>query len=174
MPHSLKTVFLSFVALLFILLPLFWFSPLRAERSQSHVNSETLVTPISSTSATKSPVDGNAQSNGPYQVQGNIILGTDGKRYLFHGIGRDSLEYSCWGDGHFDTQELSYLGRGTNTKAETFWGVNTVRLPLSEDICLHGQPSEYCLASQYRTLVKRTVDSLTALKLNIILDLTRS
>ena len=29
----------------------------------------------------------------------------------------------------------------------------------------------HCLASQYRTLVKQTVDSLTALKLNVVLDL---
>ena len=142
MPHSLKTVFLSFVALVFILLTLFWFSPLHAEGSQSQAHIATPSTPIPRPTATKSRVPGNAQSNGPYKVQGNVILGADGKRYLFHGIGRDSLEYSCWGDGHFDAQELSYLGWGTNTKTVTYWGVNTVRLPLSEDIWLHGQSSE--------------------------------
>ena len=30
----------------------------------------------------------NEFANGPYTVQGNAILGADGKRYLFHGIGR--------------------------------------------------------------------------------------
>ena len=35
MPHTLKTVFLSVVALVFILLTLFCFSPLHAEESQS-------------------------------------------------------------------------------------------------------------------------------------------
>ncbi len=171
MPHSLKTVFLSFVALVFMLLTLFWFSPLRVEGSQRQAHIATPSTPVTRPTVTKSRVPGNAQSHGPYKVQGNVILGADGKRYLFHGIGRDSLEYSCWGDGHFDAQELSYLGWGTNTKSVTYWGVNTVRLPLSENIWLHGQSSESCLASQYHTLVKHIVDSLTALKLNVILDL---
>ena len=171
MTHSLRTVFLSFVALVFMLLPLFWFSPLSAEGTQSQTHITTPGTPKSRPTATKSRVPANAQSNGPYKVQGNVILGVDGKRYLFHGIGRDSLEFSCWGDGHFDAQELSYLGWGTNTNTVTYWGVNTVRLPLSEDIWLYGQSSEFCSASQYRTLVKQTVDSLTALKLNVVLDL---
>ena len=171
MPHTLKTVFLSVVALVFILVTLFWFSPLHAEGSQSQAHIVPSSTPIPRPTATKSRIPGNAQSNGPYKVQGNVILGVDGKRYLFHGIGRDSLEYSCWGDGHFNAQELSYLGWGTNTKTVTYWGVNTVRLPLSEDIWLHGQSSEYCKSSQYQTLIKQTVDTLTALKLNVVLDL---
>lgn len=171
MPHSLKTVFLSAVALLFVLVTLFCFSPLHAEGSQSQAHIALFRTTISKPTATKSRVPGNVQSKGPYKVQGNVILGVNGKRYLFHGIGRDGLEYSCWGDGHFNTQELSYLGWGTNTKTATYWGANTVRLPLSEDIWLHGQSSEHCLASQYRTLVKQTVDSLTDMKLNVVLDL---
>ena len=144
MPHSFKIVFLSFVALVLILLTLFWFSPLRAEGTQSQARIATLRTPVPRPTVTKSRMPGNVQSNGPYRVQGNVILGADGKRYLFHGIGRDSLEYSCRGDGHFDAQELSYLGWGTNTKTVTYWGVNTVRLPLSEAIWLHGQSSESC------------------------------
>jgi hypothetical protein len=171
MSHSLKTVCISFVALVFILLGLFWFSPLRAVylHNQEHVS--THITPTTRPTITTSPVPGNAQSKGPYKIQGNAILGVDGKRYLFHGVSRDGLEYSCWGDGHFDTQDLSYMGWGTNTQTVTYWGANTVRLPLSEGIWLHGQSSESCLASQYRQLVKRTVDSLIALKLNVILDL---
>src|SRR5450755_3929315 len=55
---------------------------------------------------------GNTFADGPYTVQGNAIVGVDGKRYLFHGVGRDSLEYNCWGDGHFDAQELAYMGSG--------------------------------------------------------------
>ena len=37
----------------------------------------------------------NATANGPYSVQGNKIIGTDGQQYIFHGIGRDGLEYNC-------------------------------------------------------------------------------
>jgi hypothetical protein len=112
-----------------------------------------------------------AFADGPYTVQGNAIIGADGKRYLFHGVGRDSLEYNCWGDGHFDAQELSYMGSGSGKYAVTYWGANTVRLPLSEGIWLNGQSSEGCSAAQYQALVNQTVNTLTALKLNVILDL---
>ncbi len=113
----------------------------------------------------------NAQALGPYTVKGNLILASDGQPYLFHGIGRDGLEYSCWGDGHFDAQELAYMGSGTNTYAVTYWGANTVRLPLSEGFWLNGQPSQGCSAAQYQSLIKQTVDALTALKLNVMIDL---
>ena len=112
-----------------------------------------------------------AQAMGPYTIKGNLILAADGKPYLFHGIGRDGLEYSCTGDGHFDAQELSYMGSGTNGSGITYWGANTVRLPLSEGIWLKGQSSHACSASRYQALIKQTVDALTALKLNVILDL---
>jgi endoglucanase len=172
MSDFLKAVFLSFV--MFILgLGVFWIgpSPTRGVHNQSPASAPILAKPTATTVATQSPPPVVIQTRGPYRVQGNAILGADGKRYLFHGIGRDSLEYSCWGDGHFDAQELSYLGVGTTTSSVTYWGANTVRLPLSEGIWLHGQPSESCLASQYQALVKQTVDTLTALKLNVILDL---
>jgi aryl-phospho-beta-D-glucosidase BglC (GH1 family) len=108
---------------------------------------------------------------GPYTVQGNLILAADGKPYLFHGIGRDGLEYSCTGDGHFDSQELAYMGSGTNRAGITYWRANTVRLPLSEGFWLYGQSSPACTATQYRALVKQVVNALTALRLNVILDL---
>ena len=47
MPHTLKTVFLSVVALVFILLTLFLFGPLHAEESQSQRHIATSSTPIS-------------------------------------------------------------------------------------------------------------------------------
>ena len=120
---------------------------------------------------TKKQASGYAFADGPYTVQGNTIIGADGKRYLFHGVGRDSLEYNCWGDGHFDAQELAYMGSGSGKYAVTYWGANTVRLPLSEGIWLNGQSSEGCSAAQYQALVNSTVNALTALKLNVILDL---
>ena len=44
-------------------------------------------------------------ADGPYSVKGNTIVGTDGKQYLFHGVGRDSLEFDCSGDGFLDAAE---------------------------------------------------------------------
>ncbi len=53
MPHSLKTVFLSFVALVFMLLTLFWFSPLRVEGSQRQAHIATPSTPVTRPTVTK-------------------------------------------------------------------------------------------------------------------------
>lgn len=125
---------------------------------------------VTSTTPQNPPVR-EAQAMGPYTIQGNLILAADGKPYLFHGVGRDGLEYSCTGDGHFDAQELSYMGSGINASGITYWGANTVRLPLSEGIWLNGQSSQACSASRYQALIKKTVDALSALKLNVILDL---
>lgn len=139
---------------------------------RSHPTSHKPVKPIVPGRTLKSSgAPGNGYANGPYTVRGNTVLDASGKPYLFHGIGRDSLEYSCWGDGHLDAQELAYMGQGTGKYAVHYWGANTVRLPLSEGIWLYGQSSQGCSAAQYQALVKHTVDALTALKLNVILDL---
>jgi endoglucanase len=69
-----------------------------------------------------------ARKDGPYSVKGNTIVGADGKQYLFHGVGRDSLEFDCRGDGFLDAAQLAFIGPGT----ATYWYANTVRLPISE------------------------------------------
>lgn len=112
-----------------------------------------------------------AVAKGPYTVQGNKIIGSDGKQYIFHGIGRDGQEYNCSGQGPLDTQHLAYMGSGANTAGATYWGANTVRLPLSEGFWLNGAPGYPCTAAQYQATVKQTVDNLTSLNLNVILDL---
>ncbi|MBV9021239.1 MAG: cellulase family glycosylhydrolase [Chloroflexi bacterium] len=112
-----------------------------------------------------------ANANGPYTVRGNSILGADGQPYIFHGIGRDGLEFNCSGEGPLDKQHLAYMGSGVNTDTETYWGGNTIRLPLSEGFWLHGAPGYACTASQYQSLVKQTVNNITALHLNAMLDL---
>lgn len=115
----------------------------------------------------------NALADGPYTVQGNSILGANGQPYLFHGVARDGFEFDCLGDGHFDAQELAYMGPGTNTATATYWNANTVRLPLSEAIWLYGLPPgpQACTPAQYQAMVKQTVDALTALHLNVMLEL---
>jgi endoglucanase len=112
--------------------------------------------------------------DGPYHTQGTRIIGADKKPYLFHGIGRSGLEFTCFGDGHFSAQELSYMGTGKNTSTATYWQANTVRLPLSEYFWLKGDPAKYCPASQYQQLVKNSVAALTKSQLNVILDLHHS
>lgn len=113
----------------------------------------------------------NATANGPYTVKGNMIVGADGKQYLFHGIGRDGLEYNCSGEGPLDQQHLAYMGSGVSTQGATYWGANTVRLPLSEGFWLNGAPGYNCSAAQYQNTVKQVVSELSALKLNVLLDL---
>ena len=109
--------------------------------------------------------------DGPYHTKGNLVLGADNHPYLFHGISRDDLEYFCKGDGHYDAKELAYLGPGNSTAKETYWGGNVVRLPLSEGFWLYGHPSENCAPQQYQALVKQTIDALTALNMNVIINL---
>ena len=70
-------------------------------------------------------------ADGPYSVKGNTIVGTDGKQYLFHGVGRDSLEFDCSGDGFLDAAHLAFLGPGTSGPCGTYWYANTVRVPVS-------------------------------------------
>src|SRR6266700_2555656 len=112
--------------------------------------------------------------DGPYHTQGNRIIGADKKPYLFHGIGRSGLEFTCFGDGHYSAQELSYMGTGKNTSTATYWQANTVRLPLSEYFWLKGDPTKYCPAAQYQQLVKNSVAALTKSQINVILDLHHS
>src|SRR5713226_8901952 len=109
--------------------------------------------------------------DGPYHTQGNLILGSDNYPYLFHGMARDDLEYFCRGDGHYTAKELAYLGLGNNTATETYWQSNIVRLPLSENFWLYGHPSENCSPAQYQALVKETIDALTNMNLNVLIDL---
>jgi endoglucanase len=114
----------------------------------------------------------NQYANGPYKVQGNAILGKDGNRYLFHGVGRDGLEFSCPYSGYFDTQHLIYMGPPTSGPPGTFWYSNTVRLPLSEGFWLNGFSAVNCTAAQYQISVKSTIDFIiNSMKLNVIIDL---
>ena len=162
MIRSFKAFGISILVAVCILLSAVWFNPLHSASAQS---------PLTPSTAKPVIIPRQTKAMGPYTVKGNAILGVDGKRYYFHGIGRDDLEYSCWGDGDFTPQELAYMGSGTSTRTVTYWGANTVRLPLSEGFWLKGQPTTQCPASEYRLLVQQTVTALTALHLNVMLDL---
>ena len=129
----------------------------------SHTSSNTPILPLASFNL--------RGIDGPYHTQGNLILGSDNYPYLFHGMARDDLEYFCKGDGHYSASELAYMGVGNNSTNQTYWGANVVRLPLSENFWLFGQPSVNCSANQYRALIQQTVQNLTNLNLNVILDL---
>ncbi|HVB72497.1 MAG TPA: cellulase family glycosylhydrolase [Ktedonobacteraceae bacterium] len=109
-------------------------------------------------------------TDGPYNVVGNQIIGSDNQPYIFHGIGRDGLEFACTGGGNIDAQHLAYMGPGTTTPGNTYWFANTVRLPLSQYLWFNGLAGQ-CSSAQYQATVKSVVDALTALKLNVIIDL---
>ena len=124
MSRSNKVRLLGMLAIAFVSISVFWFQPFSSIWAHNAQNSSHAQSTIS--------LPYNQYANGPYSVQGNTILGSDGKPYLFHGIGRDSLEYDCKGDGFFDAQHLAYMGSGTNTSSGTYRYANTERLPLSE------------------------------------------
>ncbi len=110
-------------------------------------------------------------ADGPYKVNGNQVIGADGKQYIFHGVGRDGLEFECTGDTAMDSAHLAFMGPGTSGSNGTYWWGNTVRLPLSEGFWFNGDTKAQCTGAQYQALVKSVVDSLTALKLNVVIDL---
>ncbi|MGZ6386520.1 MAG: glycoside hydrolase family 5 protein, partial [Ktedonobacteraceae bacterium] len=119
-----------------------------------------------------SPLPYHEFANGPYTVKGNTIVGADGKQYLFHGVGRDSLEFDCSGDGFLDAAHLAFMGPGTSGPNGTYWYANTVRLPVSEGFWLHGYAGQTnCTPANYQAIVKNTINAITAMKLNVILDL---
>src|SRR5579863_3060206 len=110
-------------------------------------------------------------ADGPYKVSGNQIKGADNTQYIFHGIGRDGLEFECTGDPAMDSAHLAFMGPGTSGPNGTYWWGNTVRLPLSEGFWLNGDTKAQCTAAQYQAQVKTVVDTLTALHLNVVIDL---
>src|SRR5260370_3072456 len=162
MSRSNKVKLLGILAFVLVSINVFWLQPISSILAHATQNSRV---------QTISSLPYNQYANGPYTVQGNTILGSDGKPYLFHGIGRDSIEYDCKGDGFFDAQHLAYMGSGTNTSSGTYWYANTVRLPLSESYWLNGQPAQQCTSVQYQNLVKTSIDILSSLHLNVIIDL---
>jgi hypothetical protein len=163
MSRSNKIRLLGILVFALISINVFWLQPFSSIWAHEAQNT--------SRGQTTTSLPYNRYANGPYTVQGNTILGSDGKPYLFHGIGRDSLEYDCRGDGFFDAQHLAYMGSGTNTSSGTYWYANTVRLPLSESYWLNGQPAQQCTSAQYQSLLKTSIDILTSLHLNVIIDL---
>ncbi|EFH90207.1 glycoside hydrolase family 5 [Ktedonobacter racemifer DSM 44963] len=118
-----------------------------------------------------------AMAHGPYSVKGNQILDADGKPYLFHGVARDGLEYDCEGQaGPYTRQSLALMGtpsgKDLDINAGSYWAGNTVRLPLSQNFWLKGGSGDAnCTPTRYQALVKRIVDDLASLQLNVILDL---
>ena len=154
-----KVVILSIVVLGLLAAVIISFNPLSHTHTSSAHAAAAVNLPYSAT------------ANGPYSVKGNTVVGANGQPYLIHGIARDGLEYNCSGEGPLDQQHLAYLGTGVNTTTGTYWGANTVRLPLSEGFWLKGAPGYPCTAAQYQSTVKQVVDTLTALKLNVMLDL---
>ncbi len=163
MSRSYKVRSLGMLLLAVVLLSVIWFGQFGfLSRSKSTTSAHAAVS-----------LPFNQYANGPYKVQGNSVLGSDGKPYLFHGVGRDGLEFICTGPAYLDTPHLALMGAPipNGISGGTYWYGNTVRLPLSEDFWLHGFAAQNCTPAQYQGIVKSTVDALTSLKLNVILDL---
>ena len=162
MSHSQKVKVTGLLLLAVLSIGMFAFTPLSA--FWSHISGS----PVHAAS----PLPYHEFADGPYSVQGNTIVGTDGKPYLFHGVGRDSLEFDCNGDGFFDAAHLAFMGPGTSGPNGTYWYANTVRLPISEGYWLHGYAGQTnCTPANYQAHVKQAIDTLTTLKFNVILDL---
>lgn len=84
MSRSMKVRLVGLLLLAFVSLGVFWVGPFNS-----------LLTHGNTTNAhATSSLPFNQYANGPYKVQGNTILGADGKPYIFHGVARDGFS-SC-------------------------------------------------------------------------------
>ena len=83
MSHSQKVKVIGLLLLTVMSIGVFAFTPLSS-----------FWTHMSSNNAhAASPLPYHAFADGPYNVQGKTIVGADGKPYLYHGVGRDGLEF---------------------------------------------------------------------------------
>ena len=164
MPRSLVIRVMGLLALVLLCTSFFWLGPLTSLVTHSGGNN-------ANTAHAASPRLTNHQyADGPYKVVNNQVIGADNQPYIFHGIGRDGYEFSCIGGGYMDSAHLALMGSGTSSASGTYWFANTVRLPLSQTLWLNGAANQ-CTAAQYQANVKATIDALTALKFNVIIDL---
>ena len=170
MPRSLVIRVMGLLALVLLCTSFFWLGPLTSLVTHSGGNN-------ANTAHAASPrLSFHQYSDGPYKVVGNQIIGADNQPYIFHGVARDGYEFSCIGGvpGTMDSAHLAFMGPGTSSSSGTYWFSNTVRLPLSQALWLGGDPKQSCSAAQYQANVKSTVDALTALNMNVIIDLQQS
>jgi endoglucanase len=129
MLRSMKVRLIGFLLLALVALGVFWVGPVNF-----------LLTSTKTTNVHATSLPFNQYANGPYKVQGNIILGADGKPYIFHGVARDGFEFLCTGPQPLDTPHLALMGPpiSNGVAGGTYWYGNTVRLPLSENFWLYG------------------------------------
>src|SRR5579884_1730645 len=165
MAHSRSIRLVGLLILLTLCTGVFWLKPFGAALTRTSAKG-------AHPAHAASPLPFHQYADGPYTVQGNQIIGADGKPYIFHGVGRDGLEFSCTGGGlNLDSAHLAFMGPGTSGSGGTYWFSNTIRVPLSEGLWLAGDSTQSCTAATYQGLVKQVVDTLTGMKFNVILDL---
>src|SRR6266571_9159985 len=80
MSRSSKVRLLGILAFALVSMNVFWLRPFSSIWAHKTQNASSI--------KTTSSLPYNEYANGPYTVQGSSILGSDGKPYLFHGIGR--------------------------------------------------------------------------------------
>jgi endoglucanase len=111
-------------------------------------------TPTGCTASTKNVAH---VAPGGYYVNGNTICTTDGRKHLFHGIDRPSLE---WGSGeHLSLPDFQLMAT---------WNANTVRISLNQDFWLPGS-QEYI--PNYASTVDHAVHWAEEAGMDVILDL---
>jgi endoglucanase len=93
-----------------------------------------------------------------YYVVGNTVCTPAGKAHLFHGVDRDSMEFSVTGQ-YLSAKDFQAMGA---------WHANVVRVALNQDYWLSGSPT---YSSDYAPLVDQVVQWAHAAGLDVILDL---
>jgi endoglucanase len=95
---------------------------------------------------------------GGYYVNGNTVCTAAGKPHLFHGVDRDSLEFTPLGQ-HLSAADFQLIGS---------WKANTVRVALNQDYWLAASPIH---SANYAALVDDVVNWAESAGMDVILDL---
>jgi endoglucanase len=95
---------------------------------------------------------------GGYYVNGNTVCTADGRKHLFHGVDRPSLEWQPEGD-HLSLADFRLMAT---------WNANAVRIALNQDFWLPG--SKYYFAG-YAANVDQAVHWAEDAGMDVILDL---
>jgi endoglucanase len=121
----------------------------------SQNTSNQAVNPLSTFPPTSTPP---SQSAIALSVHGTQLVNGKGQSVTLIGVDHSSFEYSCTGDGHFESADYNAMKQ---------WGINAIRIPLSSEFWAnHGNTCPL-----YRQLVADAIAKAEAAGLYVIVDL---
>jgi endoglucanase len=133
-----------------------------------------LVTTATGCGGSDEPVAGSpaAGPDAAVRIDGNRLVGSNGKSLRLLGVNRSGAEYACVAPTEHDLGFFDGPTSGRAVAAMVAWGINAVRIPLNESCWLgiNGAPGSYSTA-EYRNAIARYVAHLHEAGVYVVLDL---